>query len=85
MSWKIHITDSATKELRDVPTKLRNRITVSIDEMAESPFRGDIKKLAGNNNVWRRRIGSYRIFYTANTQEQTVFILGINRRTSSTY
>jgi hypothetical protein len=32
--------------------------------MALDPFGGDILKLEGESNRWRRRIGNYRIFLT---------------------
>jgi mRNA-degrading endonuclease RelE of RelBE toxin-antitoxin system len=31
--------------------------------MAEDPFYGDIIKLEGANNRWRRRLGSYRVLF----------------------
>jgi len=31
--------------------------------MREDPFRGDIKRLKGQPNSWRRRVGNYRIIY----------------------
>jgi mRNA-degrading endonuclease RelE of RelBE toxin-antitoxin system len=30
--------------------------------MAVAPFAGDVLKLEGEDNLWRRRVGSYRIF-----------------------
>jgi mRNA-degrading endonuclease RelE of RelBE toxin-antitoxin system len=31
--------------------------------LAEDPFSGDIIKLEGAENRWRRRVGSYRVFF----------------------
>jgi mRNA-degrading endonuclease RelE of RelBE toxin-antitoxin system len=53
--------------------------------MAEDPFSGDILKLEGGNNRWRRRLGSYRIFFAADTAARTVAVSAIVRRTSTTY
>jgi len=53
--------------------------------MAENPFSGDILKLEGANNRWRRRLGSYRVFFAADTAARTVAVSAIVRRTSTTY
>jgi len=53
--------------------------------MAENPFSGDIIKLEGANNHWRRRLGSYRVFFAADTAARTVAVSAIVRRTSTTY
>ena len=50
------------------------------------PFiRGDIQKMRGKDNVWRRRVGSYRIFYKIETSEKTILVFYLERRTSKTY
>jgi mRNA-degrading endonuclease RelE of RelBE toxin-antitoxin system len=53
--------------------------------MVENPFSGDILKLEGRNNRWRRRAGSYRIFFTVDTRSRLVAISAVVRRTSTTY
>jgi len=53
--------------------------------MADDPFSGDVLKLEGEGNRWRRRVGSYRIFFAVDTAARTVDVSGIVRRTLSTY
>jgi mRNA-degrading endonuclease RelE of RelBE toxin-antitoxin system len=53
--------------------------------MAEDPFSGDVLKLEGQNNRWRRRVGSYRIFFTVDTRSRVVAVSAVVRRTSTTY
>ena len=43
--------------------KLRRRIGAAIDALAESPRPPGCVKLAGEDNVWRVRVGNYRILY----------------------
>jgi len=57
-----HRRRSAQKQLARFPARDRNRIAAAIQAMAEEPFAGDIIKLEGGNNRWRRRLGSYRVF-----------------------
>jgi len=51
--------------------------------MAVDPFRGDIKRLhpAG----WRKRVGSYRIFYDLQIEERLVVVTSVRRHTTTTY
>jgi len=53
--------------------------------MAEDPFTGDVLKLEGKTNRWRRRVGSYRIFFVVDTVAKTVEVSAVVRRTSTTY
>ena len=53
--------------------------------MQVDPFQGDIKRLKGKDTAWRRRVGNYRIIYDLYFDEYLIVVLGILRRTSTTY
>jgi mRNA-degrading endonuclease RelE of RelBE toxin-antitoxin system len=53
--------------------------------MQQDPFGGDIARLHGQPSTWRRRVGSYRIFFDVHRETSLVDILEIVRRTSATY
>jgi mRNA-degrading endonuclease RelE of RelBE toxin-antitoxin system len=57
----------------------------AIQAMAGGPFAGDVIKLEGGGNRWRRRVGNYRIFFALDTDKRTVDVSAIARRTSTTY
>lgn len=85
MSWIVVLTNAARKELRSIPRKDRARLDAVITTMEENPFQGDIVKLGGESNRWRRRVGAYRIMYNLVSNERGIFIYDIKRRTSNTY
>lgn len=85
MNWKIYITARAEKQIRKLPKSYIERIGIAIDAMESSPFTGDIEKLDGKENIWRRRIGSYRIFYEVDNLRKIIQVFSIKRRTSNTY
>lgn len=85
MSWIVRIAARARKELKKFPRKDSHRIIEVMASMAVSPYQGDIEKMAGEINSWRRRVGSYRIFYEISAPEKIIKIFRIERRTSSTY
>jgi mRNA-degrading endonuclease RelE of RelBE toxin-antitoxin system len=52
--------------------------------MSGDPFAGDIVRLKGTS-TWRRRIGSYRLFFEVDFESHAVDIVALERRTSTTY
>ena len=85
MTWTIAVAKAAQKQLRKIPARDRDKIAAAIRAMPADPFQGDIVKLEGEEDRYRRRIGSYRIFFQADQPSRTVGISAIVRRTSTTY
>lgn len=85
MNWVVYVTKSAKKQLSKLPTKDSQRVDAAIDVMDSDPFFGDLQKLGGHENRWRRRVGNYRIFFLVLSQERTIYIYNIKRRASNTY
>jgi mRNA-degrading endonuclease RelE of RelBE toxin-antitoxin system len=48
-------------------------------------FQGISKKMKGEKDVWRRRVGVFRIFYELIPEEKIVHVFKVERRTSKTY
>jgi len=73
------------KNLRKIPRKDIERILFIIKNLPSNPFTGNIQKMKGEKNVWRRRIGSYRIFYEILPDSNIIHVFRVERRTSKTY
>lgn len=85
MNWQIYVTDRAGKQLKKLPKYDAERIGKAIDDMELNPFNGDVEKLSGQENAWRRRVGSYRILYEIHIAKKIIYIVDVKRKTSSTY
>lgn len=85
MNWSVYIVERATKQIKRLPKVDSLRVEETIDLMVSNPFTGDIKKLSGQKNAWRRRVGSYRINLEIITEQKVVYVLEVKRRTSNTY
>lgn len=85
MPWRVIVDPAAVKQLLRLPGKDRTRMRSVLAEMGVNPFRGDIKKMKGEDSVWRRRVGAYRIKYELRTSEDIVYVFDIERRSSNTY
>lgn len=85
MSWRVLISSSADKQLRKIPQNYNSKIKKILEDFKVNPYVGDIIRLAGQKNIWRRRIGTYRIVYEINQKANLVFVFDITQRTSSIY
>lgn len=84
-NWRIIISDSAKKNISRLPKNDSKLIEKTIDQMELNPFGGDIVKLSGEENIWRRRIGNHRIIFEILSKKNIIYIYHVKRRTSKTY
>lgn len=61
--YKILISKSARKILEKLPKNLLSRISKAIDGLAENPRPEGYKKLEDYDNLYRIRVGEWRISY----------------------
>lgn len=85
--FRIFETDRFIKDLEDDFSGQKARIGRKLKEyvyptLKNQPYFGlNIKKLSGfKPPTWRYRIGDYRLFYTIDSKEKTVFMLKISVR-----
>ena len=60
-NWVLQVDPVVYKSLKKIPRYDAERILAVFEELSADPFSGDIQKMGGEINVWRKRIGSYRI------------------------
>ncbi|MCO5067844.1 MAG: type II toxin-antitoxin system RelE/ParE family toxin [Kiritimatiellae bacterium] len=85
--YRIFETAEFQKQCKKLTTAARAIIEKKLSayvypQLRSAPFFGpNIKKLQGYNpQLWRYRIGNYRIFYCVDDAERIVFILTIDDR-----
>lgn len=85
MNWTVIVAAGASKNLARFPAKDQAKIAIALIDMGHDPFLGDVVKLEGEQQRWRRRVGSYRIFFAVDKVSRVVAVSAILRRTSTTY
>jgi mRNA-degrading endonuclease RelE of RelBE toxin-antitoxin system len=87
MTWAIELSAAAEKDLKRLPRDRQARIEHAINEMEENPFAGDVRALQGPEwkGRYRKRVGQYRIFFTADHKTSAVAISAILIRSEKTY
>ncbi|MEK7170130.1 MAG: hypothetical protein AAB767_02480 [Patescibacteria group bacterium] len=61
-NWDLRVDDTVNRHAAKFPKEDVLRIFEAIESLRSNPYAGDIEKLKGEENKWRRRVGVYRIF-----------------------
>ena len=85
MNWELRLRKRVKKQILCFPQKDKVFIVTGLKELAENPYSGNIEKIVGEENTWRRRVGAYRIFYEIIVRRKIIHVFRIERRTSKTY
>ncbi len=80
--YRLVLTSSAEKELRDLPVSLIARIAPRIENLAVNPRPPGCKKLKGGDKEWRIRVGDYRVVYTIDDARTLVEVMRIRHRSA---
>lgn len=83
MPWRLDTTSSFDRELKKLSPADAAKIIAAAKAMVTNPGNADIKKLEGN--LWRLRVGSFRVFLILDTATGRIIFVGVQRRSSKTY
>jgi mRNA interferase RelE/StbE len=78
--YTVELLPSAARELAKLERSLQRRVARRIDRLAADPRGGCAIKLRGANDVWRARVGDYRILYSIDDDRLAVLIARIGHR-----
>jgi len=78
--YKILIRKEARKILSRLPKNLLNRISKAIDGLAGNPRPEGCKKLEGYDNLYRMRVGDWRISYAIEDDQLIVLVIEVAPR-----
>ena len=79
MPYKVTILRRAQKELGELAGEAYTRVRDAIGGLAEDPRPSGCLKLTGRD-VWRIRIGSYRVVYEIDNSRRVVTVLHVGHR-----
>lgn len=77
MSYKIDISRKALKFINKQPEDQKRRIFSAIYRL---PDQGDRRALRGGKDLFRLRVGDYRIIYSADDGKLVVYVIDANNR-----
>lgn len=80
MVYLIRITPSARKALLKLERQARERLIAAIDGLAEDPKPAGCRKLKGKRDLYRIRVGSYRVVYQVRDEVLVVVVVAVADR-----
>ena len=76
----LRIKGAAEKDIRDLPSTVRDRILTTIQSLRETSFPRGAQQLQGLEHHHRLRVGDYRILYEFDAEAQTITIYRVKHR-----
>ena len=84
--YRVEIHREAVKEIRSLPSNIKDKVIEALKTLQRTPYphrEYDLKKLSGLKDVYRIRIGKYRISYYVNDVEKRIIVLEVRDRGSA--
>lgn len=79
-SYRLEISRTAEKQLRKLPRREQERVVAAILPLAGNPRPRGSRKLSGYDDVFRLRVGRYRVLYSVEQRRLVVIVLKIGHR-----
>ena len=73
-SYKVILRPSVEKDLRSIPKAAIARVIKQLDLLAEDPFPRQALKLEGAEQLYRARVGEYRIVYSVDRAAKNILV-----------
>jgi mRNA interferase RelE/StbE len=78
--YQVFFKPSAERQLRKLPVDVQRRIVGEVATLAVNPRPSGVVKLTGDENLWRIRIGNYRVVYEIHDDRLVVLVLRVANR-----
>jgi len=78
--YEIEVSATAEKQIRALQRNDQVRIAQTIQSLAFQPFPRGSRKLRGYEDVFRVRVGVYRILYSVESNRVLIIILKVGQR-----
>ena len=79
-AYEVEVSRTAERQLRKLPRADRERVVRTMLALADDPFPRGTRKLTGYDDVYRVRVGRYRILYSVEGGKLVIIILKIGHR-----
>jgi mRNA interferase RelE/StbE len=81
-AYRVEFKKSARKEFDRLPRRIQEKVVEALRFLSESPFSDllNIKKIKGEESLYRIRIGDYRLVYEVQAVVLLVIVIKIGHR-----
>jgi mRNA interferase RelE/StbE len=79
--YAVRFRPAAVRQLRKLPREAQRRLRAAIDGLGDQARPAGAVKLAGTDDLWRIRVGEFRVVYTITDEALVVTVVRVaNRR-----
>ncbi|MGA1821411.1 MAG: type II toxin-antitoxin system RelE family toxin [Thermoplasmatota archaeon] len=82
--FTVLVDERVEKDLKTVPKHITLRFLDLLDELEEDPFQNrsglDVKLLKGHDDLYRIRLGDYRVLFSLDKPNRTVIVTTVVHR-----
>ena len=79
-SYAVELKLSARKELESLPDSVLSRVMRKLEALTENPRPAGCKKLKGYKDLWRLRVGDWRVVYIIDDPAKLISVTRIAHR-----
>lgn len=80
--WQVIVERAAEKRMAKLPRDLRRRLDAALLRLEESPRHSGVIKLAGHPDLYRVRVGDWRIIFIIRDAQLVVVVIEVDARGS---
>ena len=81
--YSVHFKRSTIKEIEDLEDSIMNRVIDKLELLKDNPRPEGCRKIKSSQDLWRIRVGEYRIIYQIDDQDQKLTIRSIKHRSKA--
>ena len=78
--FSVRFSPRAQRDLRGLTAQVVQRVLPCIEELSADPRPNGAKKLSGEKDIWRIRIGDYRVLYAIDDGVRIVEVRKVGHR-----
>jgi len=80
MSYEVQILPKAVRQIKALSVEVRQDISLTIQSLANEPRPIGVKKLSGEKDIYRVRVGNYRVLYRIIDKVLVVVVVSVGHR-----
>lgn len=79
-AWRVEMTAHAKRDLRKLTRDVQEQIEEALEGLTTDPPTGDLRKLKGERDEFRLRVGVWRVIDRRDRASRRVVVLSVDHR-----
>ncbi len=80
MTYEVEITPAAKRQIKKLTKSIQQLIVERLEELVENPRPPGVFKMEGEENLYRVRVGDYRIIYQVQDRMLLIVVVKVGHR-----